>query len=92
MHYEIGPTFCSAVIDNQGIHITDKKESRFVPFEKITAISVRKPGILTAGHIFFQTASDGNNPLTSKNTVPFKGKQNYELACKIKADIEKLIQ
>jgi len=91
MRYEIGAAARSAVIDDKGIHITEKKESRFVPFDKIVAVSVRKPGILAAGHIFFQTASDGNNPLASSNTIPFKRKENYELACRIKEEVEKII-
>lgn len=91
MRYEIGTAARCTVIDDKGIHITEKKESRFVPFDKIIAVSVRKPGILVAGHIFFQTASDGNNPLASRNTIPFKGKENYELACRIKEEVEKII-
>lgn len=90
MHYEIGK-IRSAVIDDKGVHITEKKLSRFVPFENIIAVSVRKPGVLTAGHIFFQTAADSNNPLTSYNAIPFKGKGNYELACEIKEAVEKVI-
>lgn len=91
MRYEIGVDARSAIIDDDGVHITERREVRFVPFNKIVAVSVRKPGVLTAGHIFFQTAADGTNPMASRNAIPFKGKENFELACKIKEEIEKLI-
>lgn len=90
MHYEIGKVR-AAVIDDSGVHITEKGQSRFVPFGKIVAVSVKKPGALTAGHIFFQTAADGTNPLSSRNTVPFKDKDSYALALKIQAEVEKVI-
>lgn len=88
MHYEIGQVR-TAVIDDKGIHITEKGQSRFVPLDRIVSISVKKPGVLTAGYIFFQTASDSPNPLSSRNAVPFKGKDNYALALEIKAQLEK---
>lgn len=90
MHYEIGKVR-TAVIDEKGVHITEKGQSRFVPFGKIVSVSVKKPGALAAGHIFFQTASDGTNPLTSRNTIPFKDKDSYALALEIQAEVEKVL-
>lgn len=91
MHYEIGSKLRHAIVEDEGIRIMEKRETRFVPFSKIVSVSVRKPGLLSGGHIFFQTAADGANPLSSRNAVPFTGKENYELACKIKAEVERLI-
>lgn len=90
MHYEIG-NVRTAVIDDKGVHITEKGQSRFVPFGQIVSVSVKKPGAIAAGHIFFQTASDGTNPLSSRNTVPFRDKGSYALALEIQAAVEKVI-
>ena len=91
MRYEIGTKSRSAVIDESGVHITEKRESRFVAMGKIVAVSVKKPGFMNAVHIFLQTAADSSNPLASRNTIPFQGSENYELACKIKEEVERLI-
>lgn len=95
MRYEIGDKkSVYAVIDDKGVHITwatGFKESRFIPFDKLVSVSVKKPGLLSAGLLFFQTATDGNNPYYSKNSVPFRGNDNYELACKIQAEVEAVL-
>lgn len=90
MRYEIGKVR-TAIIDDKGVHITEKGQSRFIPFGQIVAVAVKKPGAIAAGHIFFQTASDGTNPLASRNTVPFRDKESYTLALEIQAEVEKVI-
>lgn len=95
MRYEIKGADRSAVIDDKGIHIEVggmMKQSRFIPYGKLVAVSVKKPGTIGAGHIFFQTAADVSNPLRSLNTVPFRGKDTYELACQIQAAVETKMQ
>lgn len=95
MKYEIKGANRSAVIDDKGVRIEVGgmlNQSRYIPYGKLVAVSVKKPGAITAGHIFFQTAADGSNPLTSLNTVPFRGKETYELACQIKAAVEAKMQ
>lgn len=95
MKYEIKGANRSAVIDDKGVRIEVGgmvNESRFIPYVRLVAVSVKKPGAIVAGHIFFQTAADGSNPMTSLNTIPFKGKDTYELACKIKAAVEEKMQ
>lgn len=92
MRYELKGTN-PVVVDDKGVHITDiaYKEEIFIPFSKIVAVSVKKPGALTLGHIFFQTASDSGNPLKSRNKTQFKKKELYDIACEIKAEVEKVI-
>lgn len=93
MQYEFGDVV-KCTVGDKGVHITwttGRKESRFIPYDKIVSVSVKKPGLMTAGHIFFQTAADGNNPLMSTNTVPFRGKENYRLACEIQKAVENRI-
>lgn len=95
MNYEIKGADRSATIDDRGIRIEVggmAKQSRFIPYSKLVAVSVKKPGAIVAGHIFFQTAADGSNPMTSLNTVPFKGKEAYELACEIQQAVEAKMQ
>lgn len=95
MKYEITGANRSATIDDKGVRIEIggmARETRFIPYSKIVAVSVKKPGAIIAGHIFFQTAADGSNPLKSLNTIPFKGKETYELACKIKESVEEKLQ
>jgi hypothetical protein len=95
MRYELVGVGRSAVVDDEGVHITISqaavKENRFIQFPKLVAVSVRKPSLLSPGNIFFQTAADSSNPLSSFNTVFFKGKDNYELALEIKAAVENLM-
>lgn len=91
MRYEIGVAARHAVIDDTGVHIEEKGGSRFLPFSKIVAVSVKKPSGIIAGNIFFQTAADRTNSLNSRNIIPFKGKDQYELACKIQVEVEKMI-
>ncbi|MCD8099179.1 MAG: hypothetical protein LUE06_01170 [Oscillospiraceae bacterium] len=91
MKYEIGADVRHAVIDDTGVHITEKNNSRFLPFDKIVAVSVKKPGAITAGNIFFQTAADRTNSLNSRNIIPFRGNEQYRLACEIQAAVEKII-
>ena len=46
MRYEIKGADCSAVIDDKGIHIEVggmMKQSRFIPYGKLVAVSVKKP-------------------------------------------------
>lgn len=79
MRYEIGAAARSAVIDDKGIHITEKKESRFVPFDKIVAVSVRKPGILAAGHIFFKQLQMGTILLRAVTLFHLREKKTMSL-------------
>ncbi len=94
MRYEIGDRkMVYAVIDDRGVHITanvGRKGTCFIPYEKIISVSTKKPGRIIAGNISFQTAAVVTT--TSVTTsVPFKGEENYELACKIQADVESRI-
>lgn len=95
MRYEIGDKKAVyAEIDDKGVRITSNtgyKGSRLIPFDKIVSVSVKQPGAIIAGHIFFQTAGDSTNSRNTLNTVPFKGKENYALAIEIQAEVEKVI-
>ena len=72
------------------------KREKTIPIIQITGVEVKKPGPLVNGFIQIQTAGQisGNsgfkvsggayNAVTDENAVVFTGKENYEIALKIK--------